>query len=413
MKVTQVAEILNVAIRETLGKQALGEDGEPIAEYIVQEDLSNVVSVGQTFSDILEENNAYDKYIGKLINHIGRVKFVNRVYKGEAPSVLMEDWEFGSILEKVDMGLPDSEWNTSWELTNGASYDQDVFKGPQDVEAQFFNDMVTFEVDMSITNKQVKQSFSSADQLNGFFSMIENRIQMRRTIDYDNLIMRTINHFIGATFISSFDDLSDLSGSTGARAINLLHLYKTQVPSADQTLTPETCLKSLEFLKFASYIIMLTSDRLVKASTIFNISGRVRFTPKEFQHIILLSEFQRGADVYLQSDTFHNELTRLPKADTVTYWQGSGEDFSFANTSEIHVQLFKPNMAQTVGNKEEVAISGIIGVIFDHEALGVNNKDNRVTTHYNAKAEFTNNFYKSDARFFNDYKENFVVFFVE
>lgn len=412
MKVTQVAEILNTVIRETLGQQALDAEGQPIGEYIVQEDLSDVVSVGTTFTNILEQNNAYDKYINKLINHIGRVKFVNRVYKGQAPSVLKENWEYGSILEKIDMGIPKSEWNTSWELQNGASYDQDIFKAPDDVQVQFFNDMVTFEVDMSFTNKQIRQSFSSADQLNGFFSMIDNHIQMRRTMDYDNLIMRTINHFTASVFQTSFEDLSDLSAQTSVRAINLLRLYKLQVPNADETLTPETCLKSLEFLKFATYQLMLFSDRIVKASTVFNMGGRIRHTPKDLQHIVLLSEFQRAADVYLQSDTFHNELTRLPKAETVTFWQGSGEDFSFANTSEIHVQIYEPNKPQTPSNKKEVAVSGILGVLFDHEALGVNNSDNRVTSHYNAKAEFTNNFYKSDARFFNDYKENFIVFFV-
>lgn len=408
MKVTQVSGILNTVIREVLGERAL-VDGQPTGEYIVQEDLSNVVSVGTSFTNILEENNQYDKYIKALINHIGRVKFVNRVYKGQAPSVLMEDWEYGSILEKVDMGIPESVENETWELNDGQTYNQDKFTAPKDVSVQFFNDMVTFEVDMSFTNKQVKQSFSSAEQLNGFFSMIENRINMRRTMDYDNLIMRTINHFIGATIHTSFEDTSDLSGQTGVRAVNLLRLYKLQVPDANQELTPEQCLKDLGFIKFAAYQLMLWSDRFVKASTRFNIGGRVRFTPKDLQHIVLLSDFEKAANVYLQSDTFHNELTKLPKAETVTYWQGSGEDYGFNSISELHIQIKDP---QAPSSKVEVAVSGILGVLFDHEALGVNNKENRVTTHYNAKAEFTNNYYKSDARFFNDYKENFMVFFV-
>ena len=411
MKVTQVSQILNTVIREVLGQQALGEDGQPISDWVVSEDLSNVVSVGKSFDNMLAQNNAYDKYIGKLINHIGRVIFVDRVYEGQAPSVLLDGWEYGSILEKIDCGLPESQWNMSWELTDGTTYDQDVFKAPKDVQVQFFNDMVTFEVDMSFTNLQIRQSFSSAQQLNGFFSMIESRIQMRRTMDYDNLIMRTINHFTAATLETSFDDTSVLTGKTGPRAVNLLHLYKTNVSGADKTLTPENCLKNTEFLKFASYQLMLWSDRLVKASTMFNIGKRVRFTPKNLQHIVLLSEFERAADVYLQSSTFHNELTKLPKAESVTFWQGSGEDFSFANTSEIHVVIRDPNSPNGNGTVE-VAVSGILGVMFDRDALGVNNKENRITSHYNAKAEFTNNFYKSDARFFNDYKENFIVFFV-
>lgn len=399
MKVEQIATILNTVIGEVTGTTG-----------IVMEDLSNVVSVGKEFTNILEENEAYDKYIGKLINHIGRVKFVDRVYKGQAPEVLMENWEYGSILEKVDCGLPEAEWNSTWQLTHGARYDQDVFKGPQDVDVQFFNDMVTFEIDMSFTNKQIKQSFSNAQQLNGFFSMIDNRIRMRMTMDYDNLIMRTINHFTAATIHTAFADTSDLTGQSHIRAINLLHLYKVRVPDANQALTAENCVMDLGFLKFASYMIMLFSDRLEKASTLFNIGERVRFTPKEMQKLVLLSEFARAADVYLQSETFHNELTRLPAAQKVTYWQGSGEDYSFAQTSDIHVQINDPTASGS--SKVEVAVSGILGVLHDREALGVNNYDNRVTSHYNAKAEFTNNFYKSDARYFNDYKENFIVFFV-
>lgn len=398
MKVEQVASILNTIIGEITGDSG-----------IVTEDLSNVVSVGKEFTNVLAENEAYDKYIGKLINHIGRVKFVDRVYNGQAPTVLMESWEFGSILEKIDCALPDAEWNKSWMLEHGTEYSQDIFKGPEDVDVQFFNDMVTFEIDMSFADKQIKQSFSSAQQLFGFFNMVENRIRMRMTMDYDDLIMRTINNFIAATIQKEFSGSEALDTKTGAKAVNLLKLYKDTVPDANKNLGPETCLKDLSFVKFAAYTLMLYSDRLEKPSKIFNIGARVRFTPKEYQRIVLLSEFARAADVYLQSVTFHNELSRLPEAERVTYWQGSGTDYSFSNTSDIHVQIANLVKGDT---KVEVNVNGVLGVMFDKEALGVNNFNTRVTTHYNAKGEFTNNFYKSDARYFNDYKENFIVFFV-
>jgi len=398
MKVTQIASILNSILPEMLG-----------TSDVIAEDLSNLVSIGKTFTDFLDDNSAYDNYIKKLINHIGRVKFVDRVYKGRSPSVLMESWDYGSILEKVDMEMPDSTENSSWGLTDGQTYNQDIFNGPKNVDVQFFNDGVTFEIDMSFAIDKVKQSFSSPEQLNGFMSMIENKIQMRKTVDYDNLVMRTINNFIAATVHTSFEDTSDLSAQTGARAINLLRLYKLQVPNADQTLTPEKCLKSLDFLKFAAYQIMLYSDRIVDVSKLFNIGKRTRFTPKDKQHILMLSEFYRAADVYLQSDTFHNELTRLPKAETVNFWQGTGESYSFEQSSEIHVQILDP---ADKASKVEVALSGILCTIFDYEALGVNNKEDKVTSHYNAKGDFVNNYYKSFARYFNDYKENFIVFFV-
>lgn len=151
------------------------------------------------------------------------------------------------------------------------------------------------------------------------------------------------------------------------------------------------------------------SDRMEIVSSAFNLGGRPRFTPKELQHVVLLSEFARAADAYLQSDTFHNEFVRFPKAELVPYWQGSGTDYTFEKTSDIHVNIKNPEEPNTT---VEVVASGILGVIFDHEALGVNNRDDEVTTHYNAKGTFVNNFYKSFARYFNDYNENFIVFYI-
>lgn len=389
MQITQVYEILNTVVKETLGTSA-----------VVAEDLSNVVDVGKS---IMGSDNV-DKYVRKLINHIGKVIFVDRTYKGQAPSVLMDGWEFGSILEKIQMDLPDSVENKTWSLTDGQSYDPNVFHAPK-VDAKFFNQRVTYEIEMSFAERQVKQSFSNAQQLNAFFSMIENRIKMRKTIDYENLIMRTINNFIGATVHTAFNGES-ASGKTHIRAVNLLYEYNNKFT---KTLTTENCLYDLNFLKYAAHRISLYSDRMERASNLFNIGGKTRFTPKDLQHVVLLSEFSTAAGAYLQSDTFHDEFVRLPKAETVSFWQGSGTDYGIASTSGIHVSISNPVNVND-GTTVEVTQGGILGCIFDRDALGVCNVEDRVPTNYNPKGEFINNFYKSDAQYFNDYNENFVVF---
>lgn len=405
MEVKQIYEILNSIKKESLGETA-----------VINEDLSNVVEIGTTILSTM----GVDNYVRSLVNHIGRVIFVNRTYKGKAPNVLMDGWEYGSILEKIDCDMPESVANDSWNLRDGTSYDQDTFHAPKNVRAKFFNGKVTFEVEMSYTEMQVKESFSNATQLNAFFSMIDTKIRNRFTLDYRNLIMRTINNFSAATIYNEFSDKLDtethkydFGNSSGVRAINLLGKYKAQIaPTSD--LTAETCLSNLDFLKFAAREMMLVSDRLSDMSTLFNIGKRERFTPKEKQHFVLLSEFAKSADIYLQSVTFHEEFTKLPDAETVVYWQGTGTDYNFNSTSTIHIstnKLFnKSNVAAE--SPVEMIIPGVIGCIFDHDALGVNNKDNRSPSHYNAKGEFVNFFYKSDAQYFNDYDENFVVFFV-
>lgn len=386
MEMTQVYNILNTVTNEILGESA-----------VVQEDLSNIVDIGVAFANI---TNGLDNYVRSLQDHIGRMVFVNREYRGRAPRVLMDGWEYGSILEKVRAALPDATENESWELQNGASYDPNVFTAPT-ISAKFFNKRVTFEIPISITEKQVKSSFSNATQLNAFYSMIYTAIANSMTIKTDALIMRNINTLIAETLYSEFPSAQYSSGS-GVKAVNLLYLYNQTVPQAEQIASAAAAVQDPEFIRYAAYIMGLYSDRLEVMSTLFNVGGTEKFTPRDRQHIVLLSEFKRAADVFLQSDTFHDEFTRLPEAESVTYWQGSGTGYGFSATSKINV---------VTSGGHTVEAGGILGVIFDRDTLGVANVDRRVTTNYNPKAEFWNEWHKFDAGYFLDLDENGVVFF--
>lgn len=383
MEVKQIYELVNTTTQEILGESG-----------VVKEDLSNIVDIGTSVFNA----NAIDKYVKSLVNHIGRVIFVNRPYIGSAPSVLMDSWEFGSVLEKIQADLPIASENESWELENGTSYDPNIFYKPT-VSAKFFNSKVTFEIPMSFTEMQVKQSFSSVAQLNGFISMLYNSVDKAMTVKIDSLVMRTINNMIAETVYNEYTDES-INTKSGIRAVNLLKLYNDKFT---KELSASNALTDPEFIRFSAYTMGVYKDRLAKMSTLFNVGGKERFTSNDLLHVVLLSDFAKSADAYLQSDTYHNTLVALPNAETVPYWQGSGVDYSFAEISKIHVN--------TSSNKE-VTVTGVLGVMFDRDALGVTNLDRRVTTNYNPKAEFYTNFYKFDAGYYNDLNENFVVFFV-
>lgn len=375
MEIRQVYQFVNTAASEVIGDSV-----------VVAEDLSNVVDVGTAIFN----GSAFDAYVKSLVNHIGKVIFVNRPYRGSAPSVLMDAWEYGSVVEKIHSEMPDAVENESWDLVDGQSYDPHVFHQPV-AEAKFFNKMTTFEIEASITERQVKQSFSSATQLNAFVSMIFNEIEKAMTVRTDALIMRTINNMIVET----------VKDNNANRAVNLLSKYNLQY---GQSLTADKAIVNPDFIRYAAYQIALYTDRLTRMSTLFNVGGKQRFTPKDLQHIVMLSEFRAAADVFLQSGTFHDEYTKLVNAETVPFWQGSGTDYAFVSTGSINA---KPASG---GDAEEV--TGVLGCIFDRDALGVMNNNQRVTTQWNAKAEFTNYFYKKDARYFNDLNENFVFFYV-
>lgn len=385
MKVTQIFELTNQAVNETLGVTDL-----------LQEDLGNLVDVG---NEIFNTDNV-DNYVKKLVNQVGKMVFVNRKYTGNAPSVLMDSWEYGSILEKISAELPEATESDSWNLIDGKDYSPDIFYQPE-VSAKFFNSKITFEIPLSFTEMQVKESFQNAGQLNAFLSMLTTSVENAMTIKTDSLIMSTINNMIGETLFADVITEGALDTTNGTpRAINLLGLYNNEYGT---DLTKDKALSDPDFIRYAIYMIKTYQDRLTRISTLFNAGTKDRFTPKADLNLVLLSDLARSSEVFLQSEVRNVGNLDIGNYDTVPYWQGSGVEYAYDDITRINIKTSEGNV---------IDVDGILGVMFDRQALGVTNLDRRVTTNYNPKAEFYTNFYKYDAGYFNDFNENFVVFFV-
>ena len=377
MKVTQIKDLVNSSLKEVNGSSVL-----------LKEDLSNVVDIGKE----LLNNDDIDNFVKKLVDRVGKTVFNDRLYQGSAPSVLMDAWEYGSVVEKIDADLPKVEENDSWKLEDGKSYDQDIFYQPK-VSAKFFNSKTTFDIPMSFTKMQVESAFSSPTELNGFISMLMVKTQNAMTVNLDGLIMKTINNFTANV----------INAKKGMQVVNLLDLYNK---TAQTKATVDNALTSPDFIKFANLMINTYRDRLTKMSTLFNEAGLNKFTPVDNQHLVILSDLASASKVYLESDTYNQDNVKIENYDTVPYWQGTGATYGFKDTSKIDVAI--KDGAQT----KEVIQSGILGVLFDTSALGVSCQNPRTTTAVNARAEFYTNFNKYDAMYYNDLNENFVVFMI-
>ena len=378
MKVTQIKDLVNSSLKELNGSSIL-----------LKEDLSNVVDVG---TEIFDTDNV-ENFVKKLIDRVGSTVFNTRVYQGSAPSVLMSSWEFGSVLEKVDSELPDVEENDSWQLENGKDYSPNIFYQPK-VSAKFFNSKVTFDIPISFTRMQVKSAFNSASELNGFLSMLMNSVQNAMTVHIDGLIMKTINNMTATV----------LNGKKGLQVVNLLDGYNA---NSTVKLTAQNALQNADFIKYANLIINTYRDRISKLSTLFNQGGKSKFTPLANQHLVVLSDLASASKVYLESETYHDDNVKINNYDTVPYWQASGSTYSFDDVSSIDVAI------KDGKSTKEIKASGILGVLFDTNAVGVTCQNQRVTTNYNPRAEFYTNFTKFDAGYYNDLNENFIVFTVK
>ena len=390
MDVKQIYEFVNTATTEAVGSAAL-----------VQEDLSNIVDVGTA----LFNANAVDRWVKSLVNQIGRVIFVDRVYKRKRLNLLRDGWEYGSVLEKIQVDLPVATENETWALDNGNSYDPNVFYGST-VSAKFFNSKLTFEINVSFAERQVKQSFQSVTQLNAFLSMLFNNVEKAMEIKIDELERRAITNMIAETMYTEYSSGTVFGNASHVKAVNLLYLYNTRYGlTGDTALTAANALTTPEFLRFAVLYMKNYKDRMASASTLFNLGAKVRFTPADLLNCVMLSDFRNAAEVYLYdaNGQLKDESLRLMDADVIPYWQGSGTGYAFTDISKVY--------ATTTGS-HAVTATGVLAVMFDRDALGVCNTDRRVTTNYNPKAEFYTNFYKCDMSLFNDGNENFVVFFV-
>ena len=389
MEIKQLAEFVNSATEEVLG---LDDQGQAVA--LLKEDLSNVVDIGKA----IIASNADHAYLEALVNRIGRSVFVDRVYQGKAPKVLRDGWEYGSIMAKYSTDLPEAEENETWELVDGASYDPNIFTKDK-VDSKFYNQRTTFQIKKSITRLQLRQSFTSGDELNRFVSMLYVWVENSMTIKMDALIMRTINNMIAETIHADFGSNS-LSGGSHVKAVNLLYLYNQ---ANGTSYSAAKALTDVDFLRFATGIIGKYMERMGSASRLFNIGGKTRFTPRDLLHVVLHADFKANVDTFLQSVTFHNEFNALPKGDVVSYWQGTGGSYDFGDTAKVYVK-------DTSG--DDVTATGVVAVMFDHDALGVLNEEARTTSDWNAPAEFWNEWHKKDVQYFNDFNENFVVFFL-
>lgn len=398
MEVKQIYAIVNDVRDQVLGKKD-----------VAITDLQGIVETGKEIFNA----NQVDNYVKALVNRIGREVFVARKYSGGAPSVLMDAWEFGSVMMKVSGDLYDTEKNDSWRLEDKTNYPQDVFHKPK-VSVKFFNSKTTFSVKISVAEIQVKESFTSLEKMNSFFSMIFTDIDNTLQVDVDNLVMLTIGNFIGETIWEDYktntgteDDpvweLGNLSAKSGVRAINVLKLFNDQF---SKSLTTSQARFDPDFLKFFASLQFKYVGYLSKMSRLHNIGGKARFTPNDRLHYVILDDIKANANAYLQADTFNDEYTKLPNAEGVAFWQGTGSltsAFTFDQMSKISL---------TTSGNHTITTSGILSVMFDRDALGVLCKDKRVKSHVTELEEFTTYKYIEDGEYFNDFNENFIVFFM-
>jgi len=395
MEVKQIYTLINDIQKELTG----GAQYDETPAWIIREDLSNISQVGDKMLDPASVTAAgerwRDNYVRQLIDRIGRMVFVERVYNRIFPDLRRDEWEYGSILTKSRVKRFEARQNPSWGLVAGQTVNQFEFTPPETLTL-FYNNKSAWQIDCSFADIQLRESFTSPREMDRFMSMIESAVSRSLDAEMDSIMSRTLNGLIAEKL------------SRGNGVVDLLTTYNATVPSAAQV-TAQTARFSVEWQRFAAYNFLQYKKRIAAQTSWFMVAeseGYETQTPPDRLRFVLHSDIAAALDVYLQSETYHNEFTSIGSYDAVPYWQssgGAGGAFDFEMTTRINAVL--PSDGTTVVDRNH-----IIGVMFDWDAVAVCNTNRRVTSAYNSNGEYWTNFYKVDTMSIIDLMENAIIF---
>ena len=374
--VKQIYSILNDVAKQTFGTST-----------ITVVDTASFVSLGNA---ILKSDTDTENFLNKLTDRIAKTVYSVRNYIGVNKNMLRDNFEYGAIVQKIHVDMPEAKENNAWEVgKEGYTPTYAPVIKPQ-VSQKLFNKIATWEVDVTIPDYMLKTAFLNETSMATFIDAIFTAMNNAMQICHDNNA-----NLIRANFIGNI-----LHKNKSTQAINLLHEYNTLTSAG---LTVVNCLRDIDFLKYATMQINLWTKRMGVMSKLFNDDGNAKFTDKENLVIDVLQDFASATATFLEADTYHKELVSLPMYNEVAYWQGSGQTFAFADTSKINVKIDAENTVEK---------SGIIAVAYDYLAIGTTINQPRTTTERNNKDEYTNYYNKANIGCFNDLGENGIVFYI-
>lgn len=390
MKVKQIASIMNDVFSELIG------------DSIIEEDLRNIVSVGQIITSSTQFGDNFDNYCGSIVDKVGKVVLVDRVYRAKDLGIWADSWEYGSALEKIRCDIGDYEDNCEWDLTTqgtaGLDYNENIqahveelFKFyPANVQAKYYNSKVTFKTVISIARKQLKSAFDSASNMARFIGMIENRVMSKMEIGRDQLQRRALvnlmahNIHLGATSPKCVDLKAEFEAAGGTTITNF-----------------QAALKDPDFLRFVAKRITMDRELMTEPSIAYSDGNFYNHTPIKDSRLIVLADLDAGLKFNLYGDTYNEQFVKLENYKTIPFWQSTANGNNIGTRSRIYV---------TDSEGDKINQPAVLGVLFDRTAVMVCNEEPEVRTQYNADGNFTNFFHCYDCSYYNDFDENSVVY---
>lgn len=392
MKVNQIYSLLN-----DINSQMFGEDA------IQVKDLSGIISMGQS---IVGDGTQTDLFLGKLVDRIGKTVIRTLDLELEFPTLYMDSFEFGAILQKITVQPFDAIQASEYKIgEDGFTPTYDAVMKNAKVLVRYFTDGTAWKFQTTIPDDLFSTAFTSESMMSQFLDAVIGAMTDSMTIAINNMSRTAVNNFIAEKIIS------------GSGVVNLLEMYNT---AYNTNINAATAMHTKEFYRFASTIIRKYVRYLKEPSTLYNVgdgagNGVVRATARDNMHVLMLTDFVAGIDAWLLSDSY-KDLYDMPLFTEVSYWQGNNDSVnginSFAGNSSINIVPSSQKSVETAGNRYAINQSGIVCVLADRQAIAVGLNKRRAGSFYNSIDAYSNISSTALIQYINDMTENGVVFLV-
>ena len=380
MKINQIYSILN-----DINKQMFGQNAQAV------ENLSGLISMGKSIGNAV----SYDKFLNLLVDRIGKTVIRRLDVELDFPSLYMDSFQFGAILQKISVSPITPVSSNDWEVGSAGFTPSLLDIHKPSVSVKYFDGADTASFIVTIPFDLMDSAFASEAGVAQFFDAIIAALRDSHTVSINNMSRTAVNNFVA----------EKVKANNGI--INLLTEYNA---SFTPTLTQAEAIVSPSFLRFAAARIKLYLDYMAQPSVLYNADGNVRATLRDNAHILVLSEFGINSQVYLESDTYWRDLLTLPGYTSVPYWQGNhaaSGDNDFATNSTINVI---PSSEEGAASPTAVNQSGVIAVIADRQGIAVGLNKRRSATFTNPIDAYTNIKEEFTTQWINDLGENGLIF---
>lgn len=310
-------------------------------------DISSFIAFGQ---DVLSNPLLTESVYSKLIDRIGKTVIAIDEAEDEGRGIVVNAFEYGSILQKLSFQLQSAEASSEWDPANPENPYLETAK--DGIIQKFFEQYIpAFSYkDVSHTD-QLKEAFTSPQALQGFLDALYTRMYNAYKLAKQGLSDAAIGGIMAAIYEEATAATPGVNASRRVR--HLLTEYNTDINTSGTDLTAADSLQNEDYLDWVRKQIIIDQKNISKMNKLYN-DGSVERRTTDADLKLDLSVALTASYAKYYGDTFNDGYVQLPKHNEIVHWGIA------TSPQEVKVSL---------DGETTTDIKNILGFMYDKDAV--------------------------------------------